>query len=88
LIYLEIKISGRVQGVGFRYFAKRQADKLNLKGFCKNEGDELVVIVSSGEKENQKKFLEKLQRGPLFARVSKLEVKEIPEFQAEDFKIL
>ncbi|MEI8337911.1 MAG: acylphosphatase [bacterium] len=87
ITYLEIRISGRVQGVGFRYFVKRQADKLGLKGFCKNEGDESVLVFSSGEKENQDKFLEKLQRGPLFARVSKLEVKEVLEFQYENFKI-
>ena len=87
VIYLEIKIFGRVQGVGFRYFVKRQADKLGLKGFCKNEEDGGVLIVSSGEKENQENFIKNLQRGPLFARVDNLNVKEVQEFQSEDFKI-
>ncbi len=86
--YLEIKIYGRVQGVGFRYFVKRQADKLNIKGFCQNEIYSSVFVTSSGEKENQEKFLKKLQKGPLFARVDNLEVKEIPEFKEESFKIL
>ncbi len=87
IIYLEIRISGRVQNVGFRYFAKKQADRLGLKCFCKNEEDGRVFIVSSGEKENQQKFLEKLQKGPLFARVDNLNVKEVPKFEREDFKI-
>ena len=82
-----IHITGLVQGVGFRYFAKRLADKLDLRGFCKNEEDGGVLIVSSGENDNQEKFLEKLQKGSLFARVDNLNVKEVSEFQSGDFKI-
>ena len=61
LTYLEIKILGKVQGVGFRYFVKRQANKFNIKGFCRNEIDGSVFVNSSGKKENQKKLLCKRQ---------------------------
>ena len=86
--YLEIKILGRAQGVGFRYFAKRNAEKLGVKGFCKNLDDGSVLMNVFGEKEITEKFLEKLHKGPLFARVDEIKVREIDKFSYEDFKIL
>ena len=86
--YLEVQIFGRVQGVGFRYFIKRQASKIGMRGFCKNLEDGSVLVNVSGENQILKDFLKKLHKGPLFARVDHLEIKEIPEFEAEAFKVI
>ena len=88
IINLEIKISGKVQNVGFRFFAKIHAHKFGIKGFCRNKDDGSLLVVCSGKKENQERFLKKLQKGPLFARVDNLEAKEVNEIQTEDFEII
>ena len=67
---------------------KKNAEKLGVKGFCKNLDDGAVLINGFGEKEILEKFLEKLRKGPLFARVDEIQVKEIDKFLCEDFKII
>lgn len=74
LKHLNIKIFGLVQGVFFRVSAKEQADKLNLKGFARNESDGTVYIEAEGEKENLDKFIEWCKIGPTLANVEKIEV--------------
>lgn len=81
--HLNIKIYGRVQGVGFRLSAKSVAEKLNITGFARNESDGSVFIEAEGEKENLEKFLEWCERGPLFAKVEKVVVEE--ENQPKNF---
>jgi len=73
LKHLNIKVFGRVQGVFFRDSARRQAKKLGLKGFARNEPDGLVYIETEGEKENLEKFLEWCKKGPMFAKVEKVD---------------
>lgn len=70
---LKVKIYGRVQGVGFRYAAKREADKLGLTGFARNEDGGVVVIEAQGEEDALKKFLGWCHKGPWFAKVDKVE---------------
>lgn len=70
--HLNIKIYGRVQGVGFRVSAKRKAEELKLRGFVRNEPDGTVDIEAEGEEENLEKFLEWCKKGTLFARVEKV----------------
>ena len=73
--HLNIKISGLVQGVLFRHSARREAEKLNIKGFARNEDDGTVYIEAEGEKENLKKFLDWCRNGPIFSRVEKVDFK-------------
>jgi len=87
--HLKIKIFGRVQGVFFRYEALKKAKELNIKGFVKNENDGSLYLEAEGEKENLKKFLKWCRRGPILARVEKIQFefnKEIKNFS--EFKIL
>jgi len=69
-------ISGRVQGVGFRAFIKREATKRQVKGWAKNLSDGQVEAVLCGEKKQVKELLHKLEDGPAFARVTDIEVKD------------
>lgn len=62
-------VSGRVQGVFFRDFARAEADYLGLTGWVKNLWDGRVEVVAEGEKEDLEKLLGKLKQGPPGARV-------------------
>ena len=67
-------VSGRVQGVGFRAFAKRKAEELGLSGYAENLPDGRVEVVAEGEEEDLKLFIEFLKRGPRLARVESVDV--------------
>ncbi len=71
---LEAKVYGRVQMVLFRDFTRRNAKKLGLTGFVRNETDGGVWVVAEGEEAALKILLSKLNRGPMFARVEDVEI--------------
>ena len=73
LEHYKINVQGRVQGVGFRYAAKRHAELLRLKGFVKNNYDGSVKIEVEGESENLKLFLQWCYKGSEFADVDKVD---------------
>jgi len=66
---VHLRIRGFVQGVGFRYFCYREADRLGLTGWVKNRPDGSVEAVAVGEREPLQSFLETVRRGPGNARV-------------------
>jgi acylphosphatase len=65
-------IFGRVQGVGFRYFAARVANRLGLVGYVKNNWDGTVEAYAIGEPTALDEFQHLLAQGPASARVTKL----------------
>lgn len=67
-------VSGRVQGVGFRYFAQRKAEEYGLWGYTKNLPDGNVEVVAEGEKEKLTSFSEELKKGPALARVDDVRI--------------
>ncbi|MEM5777265.1 MAG: acylphosphatase [Candidatus Aenigmatarchaeota archaeon] len=77
-------ISGRVQGVNFRWNTKLMADKLGIKGWVKNLPDGRVEIVAEGDDERIDIFLKYVKKGPLLAKVEKIELKE--EVYKNEFK--
>ena len=80
-----IRISGRVQGVGFRHFTRQNAQDLGIKGWVKNLSDGDVEAVLVGNKDNVLEMLEKLKQGPRMARVDDLSVDEESETLQESF---
>lgn len=66
---LHIEISGRVQGVGFRWFVLEKARELRLAGWVKNRRDGNVEIAAAGDAEALKTFEAAVRRGPSGARV-------------------
>jgi acylphosphatase len=62
-------VQGRVQGVGYRYFALREAEALGVTGFARNLPDGRVEVVGEAGEEALGAFEESLRRGPSFARV-------------------
>jgi acylphosphatase len=66
-------ISGIVQGVGFRYFVLRHAQKLNITGFVRNLPDGRVEVVAEGDEDLLKQFETLLWQGPSFSHVQSVE---------------
>ncbi len=70
----EIVVKGLVQGVGFRYFVVREAEKLGVNGFVKNLYSGEVLIVAEGEKGLVEDLLNKVKVGPIHAAVKSFKV--------------
>lgn len=85
---VKLKIYGRVQGVFYRDSARRKGRKLGLTGWVKNEPDGSVKIIAQGDKQNLKKFIDWCYNGPIFAKVSKIDIDwETINKPLKDFKI-
>ena len=85
---LEAIVKGRGQGVGFRFFAKREAESLGLKGFVKNLGNGSVEVVVEGERNVLDSFLSSLKEGPSSGRVDNVLVSWMkPEKEFMGFSI-
>ena len=67
-------ISGRVQGVGFRYFAQAAAGRENIHGWVRNLPDGRVEASAEGEADAVQRFEQALRHGPRGARVEQLEI--------------
>ena len=82
-----LKVYGRVQGVGFRFYTQKTAKEMNITGHVRNKSDGSVYIEAIGELDNLERFIRWCEEGPIWANVSSIEKQEIPVFDAEDFKI-
>ena len=71
-------VSGRVQGVGFRYTALRQAKALGIVGFVRNLDDGDVEILAEGEDPDLDRFLAWLHTGPSGAWIERVDMTPIP----------
>lgn len=71
-------ISGRVQGVGFRFFAERVANQLGIRGYVKNCWDGTVEVYAIGDENSLQEFKRHLAEGPRSARVSNIEESDEP----------
>jgi len=69
-------ISGVVQGVGYRYFAVRTAEKFEVKGWIRNRFDGKVELEIEGEENNLNLFIEELKIGPWSADVKRIDIEE------------
>lgn len=67
-------VSGRVQGVGYRAFARRHAVDLGLAGSAENLADGRVEVVAEGPRSELEHLLVFLRRGPVHAGVDDVEV--------------
>ena len=70
---VHLVIRGRVQGVGFRYFALREARTLGVHGVVRNLADGAVEVEAEGERVNLERLVEMLRRGPRAAQITGVE---------------
>lgn len=69
-----VLITGRVQGVGYRYFAQREAVRAGIHGYVKNLPDGRVEVLAEGEESNLNKFVHTLRTGPGFGYVTDVDI--------------
>ena len=71
-------VSGRVTGVGFRYFTQDVARREGVTGIVRNLPDGRVEVIAEGEVESLTRLEAALRRGPSRARVEHLEIDALP----------
>lgn len=81
-------ISGKVQGVTFRYHAGKLAKTLGIKGWIKNNSNGTVELIAEGEEIQLQTFLTWCHNGPQHAQVATIDAKwQEPTGEFQDFKI-
>ena len=87
-----LRITGVVQGVGYRYWAKARAQELGLSGCVRNMSDGSVVLFIEGREQDIVRMIELSGSGPSNASVKSVEVENIdnspPGEAAQPFRIL
>jgi acylphosphatase len=79
-----ILVSGRVQGVGFRYFAHDRAVQLMVKGYVQNTPDNKVEIICQGQSRDLDAYVLSVKKGPALAYISEFILEEIDVFSLYD----
>jgi len=81
-------VTGRVQGVGFRWFVEREANALGLGGWVRNTDSGAVEVLATGTADQLARLRRALQQGPRAARVDEVqEFEEEPEANETSFRI-
>ncbi|MCH2448884.1 MAG: acylphosphatase [Gracilimonas sp.] len=79
-----IFITGRVQGVGFRHFTRKNAENLGVTGWVKNLSDGRVEAVFQGSEEQIEELIQRCKKGPVASYVQNIEVEK--DSGEEDYK--
>jgi acylphosphatase len=79
-------VSGRVQGVGFRWFVQKNASEIGVHGWVRNEDDGRVQVYAVGTADQLQELLALLYRGPRMAEVRGVEEQEAPVQQLSSFR--
>ena len=80
-------LSGRVQGVGFRFFAERVAREAGVTGWVRNRPDGTVETVAEGKDESVTRYLERLRQGPAGSRVTSVAEEAVHPGGFQSFEI-
>jgi acylphosphatase len=74
-------VSGRVQGVGFRFFVERTASTLDVGGYVRNLSDGRVEVYAVGDAEKIDALRDALRRGPRMASIDRVDEQNAELFQ-------
>ena len=80
-------VTGRVQGVSFRYYAVEQARSLGVAGWVRNEPDGSVVLHAQGADDAVDALVEWCRSGPPLAKVRRVAVREATETAESSFDV-
>jgi acylphosphatase len=80
-------ITGRVQGVGFRYFTHRTAGEHNIKGWVRNLPSGAVEMCAIGDDDAMARFMDEVERGPSLAMVEHIEIRDVEPESYSGFSI-
>jgi acylphosphatase len=87
MIARRVTVAGRVQGVGFRFFAERAARELGVTGWVRNLPNGKVESLAEGEEDAVRRYLERLREGPRLGRVTEVLVEEVVIGGFDSFEI-
>ncbi|MBC8321720.1 MAG: acylphosphatase [Bacteroidetes bacterium] len=82
-----IKVYGKVQGVGFRFYTNKKAVELGILGYVQNKPDGSVYIEAQGDEIDLLTFIDWCNIGPQWARVSNVESQFFPPINYDGFYI-
>lgn len=82
-IRIHARVSGLVQGVGFRYFAVQSARRLGVTGWVRNRLDGDVEAEAQGPRTQVDAFVAALHEGPRWGHVDAVDVTEVPPLSDE-----
>jgi acylphosphatase len=83
------RVVGRVQGVGYRDWTRRTADRLGISGSVRNLPDGSVEVQARGRDGDLRRLEEELRRGPVMARVDRVEtLTPDPSSPTSEFRVL
>lgn len=85
---IRLYVTGTVQGVFYRAFVKENAERYNVKGFCRNLEDGRVEIFLEGNADEVNKMIGLCKEGPKHSKISKVEEKEEHYQDFKTFKVL
>ncbi len=77
MVQYEIRVTGRVQGVGFRYYVQQQAKILNVTGWTRNTVDGGVMVLAQGPEPAVKTLIDYLWVGPPLSLVKSVHPAEL-----------
>jgi len=80
-------VRGRVQGVGFRFFAERAARELGVRGWVRNLPDGSVETLAEGEEAAVSRYVQRLREGPRSSRVDDILVEDMAASGYSSFEI-
>ena len=84
-IQKQLRITGRVQGVGFRHYSRQNARELGISGWVKNLKNGEVEALLEGDVKNVDEMTKRLKSGPVAARVDELHEVERKEISDQSF---
>jgi acylphosphatase len=84
---VEVRVTGRVQGVSFRWYAVREADRLGLAGWVRNEPDGSVAAHLEGPEDAVEEMVAWCGHGPPAARVDDVEVRKVGATGGSTFEV-
>lgn len=82
----EWTVTGRVQGVGFRWFVQRHAGGMGLRGWARNEADGTVTVYAVGTEAQLKRLTALLREGSRASEVRSVEMREAAVQQLDSFQ--
>jgi len=85
---IALRLHGRVQGVGFRWWTQREARRLGVRGTVRNRQDGSVEILAAAPTEVLRIFLDTVRRGPPAALVTGEQELPLPSEVPQDFRVI
>ena len=79
-----ITVSGRVQGVGFRFFTQQTAINLRITGWVKNQNDGSVTMEVQGTPQQIDSLITRLKQGNGYSKVVQMKIEDLPVDKGEN----